>query len=45
VLGISRDTVDAHMRNILLKLNAHDRTHAVLIAMRRGILDWQPQAC
>jgi DNA-binding NarL/FixJ family response regulator len=45
LLGISRDTVDAHMRNILLKLNAHDRTHAVLIAMRRGILDWQPQAC
>jgi DNA-binding NarL/FixJ family response regulator len=38
-LQISEDTVKGHMRNILSKLNANDRLHAVLIAMRRGILD------
>jgi DNA-binding NarL/FixJ family response regulator len=27
------------MKNILPKLNASDRTHAVIIAMKRGILD------
>lgn len=38
-LGISEETVKAHMRNILSKLGAHDRTHAVSIAMRRGDLE------
>lgn len=38
-LGISEDTVKGHMRGILLKLGANDRTHAVLIALKRGILD------
>jgi DNA-binding NarL/FixJ family response regulator len=38
-LGISEDTVKAHMKNVLSKLQAHDRTHAVTIAMKRGILD------
>jgi DNA-binding NarL/FixJ family response regulator len=38
-LGISEDTVKGHMKNILSKLGANDRTHAVLIAMRRGFLD------
>lgn len=38
-LGISEDTVKGHMKNILAKLQANDRTHAVLIAMRRGFLD------
>lgn len=38
-LDISEDTVKGHMRNILAKLNANDRLDAVLIAMRRGILD------
>lgn len=38
-LGISEDTVKSHMKSILAKLNANDRTHAVLIAMRRGFLD------
>lgn len=28
----------AHMKNILLKLGASDRTHAVNIAMTRGFL-------
>ncbi len=38
-LGISEDTVKGHMRNILGKLQANDRTHAVMIAMKRGIFD------
>ena len=38
-LGISEDTVKGHMKNILSKLGANDRTHAVLIAMKRGFLD------
>ena len=38
-LGITEDTVKGHMKNILSKLGANDRTHAVLIAMRRGFLD------
>ncbi len=37
-LGISEDTVKAHMKNILSKLDARDRTHAVAICLRRGIL-------
>jgi DNA-binding NarL/FixJ family response regulator len=38
-LSISEDTVKAHMKNILSKLGANDRTHAVTIAMRRGFFD------
>jgi DNA-binding NarL/FixJ family response regulator len=38
-LSVSEATVKAHMRSILSKLGAHDRTHAVTIAMRRGFLD------
>jgi DNA-binding NarL/FixJ family response regulator len=38
-LGISEDTVKGHVRSILSKLNASDRTHAVTIAMRRGFLE------
>ena len=38
-LFISEDTVKGHMKNILAKLQANDRTHAVLIAMKRGFLD------
>ena len=40
-LRISEDTVKNHMRNILSKLSANDRTHAVTIASRRGFLDFQ----
>jgi len=35
-LGLSEDTIKAHMKTILQKLDARDRTHAVMIAMRRG---------
>ena len=38
-LCISEDTVKGHVRNILQKLNANDRTHAVTIAIKRGILE------
>ena len=38
-LGISEGTVKTHMKSILPKLGASDRTHAVMIALRRGILD------
>jgi DNA-binding NarL/FixJ family response regulator len=38
-LGIAEETVKAHMKSILAKLVANDRTHAVAIALRRGILD------
>ena len=37
-LSISEATVKAHIKNILLKLGASDRTHAVNIAMTRGFL-------
>ena len=39
LLTISEETVKAHMKNILAKLGANDRTHAVTIAVRRGIID------
>jgi DNA-binding NarL/FixJ family response regulator len=38
-LGISEGTIKTHMKNILPKLSATDRTHAVMIALKRGILD------
>jgi DNA-binding NarL/FixJ family response regulator len=38
-LAITESTVKAHMQSILTKLNASDRTHAVTIAVKRGILD------
>lgn len=38
-LNITEDTVKAHVRSILSKLGASDRTHAVTIALKRGIID------
>ena len=38
-LRISEETVKAHMRRILAKLEANDRTHAVAIALKRGIIE------
>jgi len=38
-LAISEATVKAHMKSILSKLSANDRTHAVTIATKRGFLD------
>ena len=39
LLSLSEDTVKAHMKHVLAKLKATDRTHAVTIALRRGIID------
>jgi len=38
-LNISEHTVKNHLKSILSKLNASDRTHAVMIALKRGFLD------
>jgi DNA-binding NarL/FixJ family response regulator len=37
-LSISETTVNFHIKNIVDKLQANDRTHAVTIALRRGLL-------
>jgi len=37
-LNLTEATVKAHMKNILSKLGANDRTHAVTIALKRGFL-------
>jgi len=37
-LSISENTVTFHVKNIVDKLGANDRTHAVTIAVRRGLL-------
>jgi DNA-binding NarL/FixJ family response regulator len=38
-LLIAEETVKAHMSRILSKLAAKDRTHAVMIGIKRGIID------
>lgn len=38
-LTIAEETVKGHMKSILSKLGANDRTHAVTLALRRGIID------
>ena len=38
-LAITEETVKGHVKNILAKLAASDRTHAVTIALKRGIID------
>jgi two-component system, NarL family, response regulator len=38
-LAVSESTIKAHIHSILPKLNADDRTHAVTIALKRGILE------
>jgi DNA-binding NarL/FixJ family response regulator len=38
-LNISEETVKTRIKNILSKLGAHDRTHAVTLAVKRGFLD------
>jgi DNA-binding NarL/FixJ family response regulator len=37
-LAISENTVNFHVKNLVDKLQANDRTHAVTIALRRGLL-------
>lgn len=38
-LEVTEATVKGHLKSILSKLGANDRTHAVTIAMKRGFLD------
>jgi DNA-binding NarL/FixJ family response regulator len=38
LLGISEETVKVHLKHIMDKLGAKDRTQAVAIAVRRGII-------
>lgn len=38
-LAISEETVKGHLRNIMDKLGANNRTHAVTISIQRGIID------
>nr|WP_231993179.1 response regulator transcription factor [Mitsuaria sp. 7] len=38
-LSLTEETVKVHMRTILGKLSAKDRTHAVTIALKRGIIE------
>ncbi len=37
-LGITEETVQVHVKNILAKLAVHDRTEAVMVALKRGII-------
>jgi len=39
-LSLSEDTVKGQVRNILSKLSAKDRTHAAMIALKRGIIEF-----
>jgi DNA-binding NarL/FixJ family response regulator len=38
-LSLTEETVKSHLRNILAKLSANDRTHAVAIGLKRGIIE------
>jgi DNA-binding NarL/FixJ family response regulator len=38
-LAIAETTVNFHIKNLVDKLQANDRTHAVAIALRRGVLE------
>jgi len=38
-LSLTEETVKSHLRSILAKLGANDRTHAVAIGLKRGIFD------
>jgi DNA-binding NarL/FixJ family response regulator len=39
-LSVSEETVKGHVRNILSKLGANDRTHAAMIGLKRGIIEF-----
>jgi DNA-binding NarL/FixJ family response regulator len=40
LLGIAEETVKTHISSVLAKLKANDRTHAVLIGMKRGMIQF-----
>jgi DNA-binding NarL/FixJ family response regulator len=39
-LSITEDTVKSRVKNILSKLGANDRTHAAMIGIKRGIIEF-----
>jgi DNA-binding NarL/FixJ family response regulator len=39
-LSVSEETVKSQVRNILSKLGANDRTHAAMIGLKRGIIEF-----
>jgi DNA-binding NarL/FixJ family response regulator len=38
-LGISEETVKAHLKSVFSKLEVADRTHAVTVAIKRGVME------
>ena len=42
-LSITEETVKGRVRNILAKLRANDRTHAAMIGLKRGIIEFFEQ--
>jgi DNA-binding NarL/FixJ family response regulator len=38
-LSLTEETIKGHVKNILAKLDANDRTHAVTIGLKRGIIE------
>ena len=38
-LDLSEETVKTHMKNMLVRLGARNRTHAVAIALRESLID------
>jgi DNA-binding NarL/FixJ family response regulator len=39
-LFITADTVKTHLRHLSRKLQARDRTHAAVLGLRWGLIDW-----
>jgi len=39
-LSVTEETVKGRVKSILSKLDAHDRTHAAMIGLRRGIIEF-----
>lgn len=39
ILSISENTVNFHLKNVILKLKAANRTHAVALAMSKGLIE------
>jgi DNA-binding NarL/FixJ family response regulator len=39
MLDIAEATINFHIRNCVGKLNANDRAHAVIVALRRGLIE------
>ena len=39
-LAVTEETVKGRVKNVLSKLGAHDRTHAAMIGLKRGIIEF-----